>query len=184
MTEKDWLPDETDEQWLNSEPDSSEIEKSPYGGFHIPIDKLRPLLDRLNASSKNYHTSFYKDTSGALCANGAIELTVAIDGTERTVTGAFNLNIADPIGGFWNGTLKSECVKNAAIELGRRLGRGLNKELALKRDQDNRVTSKTRDFMKVKPDEKIIRQYQAALERKDEAAIITLTNLYEIKTDA
>jgi hypothetical protein len=172
----------TDKQWLNQEPPQSEIELSPFGGYHIPIDKLRSLLDRVNGTTRNYKSNLFKDGYATQTAFGSIELTVWIDGNERTVTGAYNLPVQDAINGFWNGSLKSECIKNAAIELGARFGRNINKD-APKTDTSP-VPAKTVEKLKAKPDEMVMRQYLSAVERNDEASIILLQNIYEIKTDA
>lgn len=168
----------TDKEWLNTEPLETEVALSPVGGRHIPIDKLRPLLDRLNACVTNYKSSSYRDNSTAgIVAYGSLELTVTIDGLDRTVTGAYNLFVSDSIGGFWNGTLKSECVKNAASELGKRLGRDLNKDLP--------ETFSEPKLPKIphKPiaDEKIMIQFLSAKEKGDEKAMTLLSNIYTIK---
>jgi hypothetical protein len=171
----------TDNEWLSSNPPQSEIELTPSGGYHIPIEKLRPLLDRINGTTRNYRTTFYKDGYSTICVCGSIELTVLIDGKERTVTGAYNLNITDAPNGFWNGTLKSECTKNAAYELGKRLGRDLNKD-APKPEPTPDAPPKEKG--KPQPDSKIMEQFRKAVERGDQAAITTLTNIYEIKTES
>lgn len=168
----------SDKEWLNTNPEPSEIDLAPNGGYHIPIEKLRPLLDRLNACVKNYHSSIGRNGYDSQ-VYGSIELTVTIDGVERTVTGAYNLPMGDAPNGFWNGTLKSECVKNAAIELGKRFGRELNKDMP--KPEQTQATQTVATRMKAKPDDKIMQQFKAAIERGDEAAITTLNNIYEIK---
>ena len=169
-----------DKEWLETSPEESEIEVAPTGGKHIPIDKLRPLLDRLNACTNNYHTSILKDGYSNYIAYGSIELTVTIDDKQRTVTGAYNLLLGNAPNGFWNGTLKSECVKNAAIELGKRFGRELNKD-APQPIQQPSITNEVKDKLKSKPDSRIMKQYLDAIERNDQAAITTLTNIYDIQ---
>ncbi len=169
--------------WLNSEPDESEIEDSPYGGKHIPIDKIRVLLDRLNGCVTKYQLSYYKNGRGDLSAAASLELTVTIDGKERTVTGAYNLTLHEAPNGFWNGTLKSECVKNAASELGKRLGRDLNKDMP-KQEPINYQEIAKKINGKPKPDSKVMQQFLKAVEKGDKAAQITLANIYDIKTEA
>ena len=168
----------TDSEWLNSEPLTSEVELSPYGGRHIPIDKLRPILDKLNWSTTNYKPTLYTDGYANKSACGSIELTVTVDGVQRTVTGAYNLLLSEAPNGFWNGTLKSECIKNAAKDLGKRFGRDLNDDLP-KEQLVKEVAVK--NTLKAKPDSKIMKQFLSAVEKGDEAAITTLTNIYEIK---
>jgi hypothetical protein len=167
----------TDTEWLNSEPLTSEVELSPYGGRHIPIDKLKPILDKLNWGTANYKTTLYTDGYANKSACGSIELTVIVDGVVRTVTGAYNLLLSEAPNGFWNGTLKSECIKNAAKDLGKRFGRDLNDDLP-KEQLVKEVAVK--NTLKAKPDSKIMKQFLTALEKGDEATIITLKNIYEI----
>lgn len=174
------IKQQSDKEWLQSEPEQSEVEISPMGGYHIPIDKLRPLLDRLNATVSNYRCAMYKSYADT-GMYGSLELTVVIDGKERTVTGAYNLIPNDLSHPFWNGTLKSECVKNAAIELGKRFGRELN--IHTPKQEPTQVGNMVSERLKAQPDDKIMQQYKSAVERGDEAAISTLRNIYEIKTD-
>jgi hypothetical protein len=130
----------------------------------------------LNIHTKNYQWYVYRDERGDFCAGGSIELTAIIDGKERTMVGAYNLIIANAINGFWNGTLKSECVKNAAAELGTRLGRGLNKDMP----EENVIpVAATNGRLKPKPDEKIIAQYRAAQIMDDTDVMETLTNIFD-----
>lgn len=164
-----------DKSWLNQAPEPSEIENNQYGGYFIPIEKLRPLLDRLNASTRNFTVSMYKD-GNIVCAYGSLELTVTIDGEQRTVVGAYNLPILDAPNGYWNGTLKSDCIKNAALELGARFGRDLNKGII-----QEPVVRESRT-VKLMPDTKIMQKYQDALNRGDEAAIAMIKNIYQIES--
>ena len=161
-------------EWLQMPPIESEIELSKYGGYHIPIEKLRPLLDRLNASTRNFTVSMYKD-GNIVCAYGSLELTVTIDGEQRTVVGAYNLPILDAPNGYWNGTLKSDCIKNAALELGARFGRDLNKGII-----KEPVVREARTT-KLMPDTKIMQQYQDAINKGDEAAMKMMENIYQIE---
>lgn len=167
----------SDWYWLMMPPLEEEVETLPNGALHIPIERLRPLLfDRLQASVTNYKFQTYKDTYSNFGACGSLELTVTIDGKQRTVTGAYNMMITDAPNGFWNGTLKSECVKNAASELGKRLGRGLNTA----QPKVETVAPKTE---KPKPDadSKIMKQFNTAKEKGDKATMVLLSNIYTIK---
>jgi hypothetical protein len=166
----------TDKQWLETTPLESEVEKNAIGRLHIPIEKLRPLLDRLNVQTKNYQWHVYRDERGDFCAGGSMELTATIDGRDRTVVGAYNLTLAYAINGFWNGTLKSECVKNAAAELGARLGRGLNKDLP----EENIIPAiQVNGRLKPKPDEKILQQYNDAKILGDKDSMEMLENIFD-----
>lgn len=171
---------DTDSKWLESEPPKSEVESNPNGSRFIPIEYIRALLDRLNGTVKNYRVQLYRDGIG-MAAAGSLELTVTIDGKERTVTGAYNLKLNEAIGGYWNGSLKSDCIKNAAAELGRRLGRDLNIGNDAPTIAKQQLTIQER--VKMKPDSKIMKQFLTAIEKKDQAAITALTNIYDIKTE-
>ena len=172
---------QSDLEWLQSQPNDDEICDSPLGGKHIPIEKLRPLLDQLNACTKNYVISYYKNGYGDLSAAGQIELTVTVDGVDRTVTGASNLCIKDAINDRWNGSLKSDCVKNAAIELGIRFGRELNKDMP--ELQEPKPIKMAMERAKRKPDSKVMQQFLKAVERGETETITLLTNMYDIKTE-
>lgn len=165
-----------DADWIQQEPEPHEIETLPDGGRYISIEKLRILLDRMNAYVTNYKSAVIT-TSKEWYAYGSLELTVTIDGKQRTVTGASNLNMNDAIGGYWNGTLKSDCVKNAAQELGRRLGRGLNVSEGVVSGEKQKVEIKKRQ-----PDEKIMQQFLKAVEEKDLKTIATLNSIYQIES--
>ena len=170
-----------DRAWLDTEPLKSEIEISPYGGYHIPIEKLRPLLDRLFPSVTDYHVAFYKDEHNRTCVSASLELTVGVDGMKRICVGAYNMVLKDAPNPFWNATLKSECLKNAAAELGKRLGRGLNINSTKEDIQMTKVNAPKP--VKPKPDSKIMQQFLKAVEKGDKATITTLSNIYEIKTN-
>lgn len=164
----------SDDEWLAQQPNEDEVLPSPFGGRHIPIGKLRPLLDVLNGQTKNYQTGVYLN---GIIAYGSLELTVTIDGVDRTVTGSSNLVMSEAINNRWNATLKTECVKNAAAELGTRLGRGLNDGII---SEDIQVV---KPKLKAKPDAKIMQQYLKAVEIGDTETITTLTDIYEIKNN-
>lgn len=166
----------TDLEWLSEQPLDTEVELSPFGGRHIPIGKLRPLLDVLNGQTQNYQTGVY--LNGTM-AYGSLELTVTIDGVDRTVTGSSNLVMSEAINNRWNATLKTECVKNAAAELGTRLGRGLNDDLI----KEDLQPIQPKERLKVKPDAKVMQQYLKAVEIGDTETITTLTDIYEIKNN-
>ena len=77
----------------------------------------------------------------------------------------------------WNATAKSECIKNAASDFGRKFGRGLN-AAGIPVIQTQEKTEK-----KIKPDSKIMKHFKEAVDSGDEATVIMLSNLYEIKIE-
>lgn len=153
--------------------------ESPRGGFHIPIEQLENELDEFQWSTRNYQWNLYKDGYANLCVGASLELVLTIDGKERTFIGCCNFTFASiaPIPD-WNATAKSMCIKNAASEAGKRLGRGLNSEI-LPADENSTKPPPP----KSKPDSKIMQQFMKAVEDKDEATMTLLSNVYEIKTE-
>jgi len=154
-----------------------------HGGLHIPIESLENDLDNFLWSTQSYHWNLYKDGYASLSVAASIELVLnytADDGTKmvRTFVGAcnFQLSSISPIPD-WNATAKSMCIKNAASEAGKRLGRGLNSEVIPDRTPSEKTVAKT------KPDSKIMQQFVNAVEQGDEATITMLSNIYDIKTD-
>lgn len=122
--------------WLSQTPDESYVSPAPNGGKHIPIEALEQLLDDCtgqNWSTRDYHSNIYFDNGVAFCFGSIVlVLKYQINGQEviRTFVGASNFALQSilPLTD-WNATLKSYCVKNAASDAGRKLGRELNKDL-------------------------------------------------------
>lgn len=152
------------------------------GALYIPIGQLENNLDELLWSTKNFQHQIYKDGYANLCVAASLELEICYLTTEkkmikRTFVGACNfaLSYLEPNTHFL-ATAKSECIKNAASDIGKYFGRGLN---------DNLVPSSKNSEKKVvksKPDSKITKQFAEAVAAGDEATIIMLSNIYEIKT--
>lgn len=121
--------------WLTQAPDKAITEIAPNGGLHIPIEKLEQLLDDCtsqNWDTENFKPMMYSDHEGDLCCYGSIELILVylIGKNEivRKFAGAANFKIRDIFPNVdWCATLKSYCVKNAATDAGKKMGRELNK---------------------------------------------------------
>lgn len=119
------------EKWLTE--DAEKISQSPKGGLHIEIENLEDLLD--DCTGQNWSTQKFDFSKFGDDCFGSIELILNyVDseghGIRRCFVGASNFNIQSilPITD-WAATLKSYCVKNAASDSGRKLGRHLNKGL-------------------------------------------------------
>lgn len=169
-------------EWLQEEPDESDIAPSPNGGRHIPIEKLRPLLDAVNYSTSKYVWEVYNNGRGDYSVAASIELSIV--GTTikpRTAVGVANFRMKSiaPITD-WNATAKSMCIKNAAASLAVKFGRDLNLDLSEPVPNENQVE----DVSKPKPkaDTAIMKMYLKAIETGDQASRIMLENAYEIKT--
>ncbi len=119
--------------WFTQDPEK--VSPTIRGGLTIEIDDLEGLLDDctdFNWSTKNFHPLVYFEHGVNHC-HGTIELVlnywVSDNYITRTFVGAANFKISDILPNpDWCATLKSYCVKNAASDAGRKLGRGLNKD--------------------------------------------------------
>jgi len=153
--------------------------------YFIPIEVLEDLLDEFSYSTKNFQYTIFKDGYANLCVAASLELVINYQsngGTEifqRTFVGACNFPL-NSLGynQHFLATAKSECMKNAASDTGKWLGRGLNNSDVTPTYTEIGVSKKN---VKSKPDSKIMRQFEAAIKNKDNAAISLLTNIYDIK---
>lgn len=161
----------------------AEINGNGKVALYIPIIELENMLDPLSWNTKNFHYQIFKDGYANLCVAASLELDISYenqigDYTIRTFVGAcnFSLNSIEPNTHFL-ATAKSECIKNAASDIGKYFGRGLNKEAV---PTQEKIEKKT---VKAKPDNKIMQQFLKAVENNDEATIVMLSNIYNIKTN-
>lgn len=166
--------------------DPTDIEDNGYGGLHIPIDKLEDKLDDFKYETSHFKWQFlFVDNVQSVAAS--IELTLNIETNfaivghmKRTFVGTCNFKLNDllPIED-WLSTAKSMCVKNAASDAGRYLGRGLNTDALPQRANGKGK----REAVKRKPDALIMNKYMNAVLMKDQVTIQDLLDNYDIKTD-
>lgn len=167
--------------------DPTDVTDNGYGGMHIPIDNLEDKLDDFRYETHDFKWQIYMDKEGNQCVAASIELTLNIE-TEfaivghikRNFVGSCNFKFVDllPIED-WLSTAKSMCVKNAASDAGRYLGRGLNTDALPTRSNGKGK----REAVKRKPDAFIMNKYANAIILKDEKAIQDLLDNYDIKTE-
>lgn len=157
-----------------------------YGALHIPIDILEDQLDGFQYSTQNYQWNLYKDGYANLHVAASIELVLNFNDRsgekfKRTFVGSCNFPLLS-LGSIqdWNATAKSMCVKNAASDAGKYLGRGLNAEIIPDRGIQ---LEKSKIAAKKPADAKIQKQFDDAVAKGDQATITMLSNIYEIKTD-
>lgn len=169
---------------LKKEPEN--VADNGYGAKHIPIVSLEDALDEFHWSTQSYQWNLFKDGYASVGVAASIELVLNFktdDGEtiRRTFVGSCNflLQSIAPITD-WNATAKSMCIKNAASDAGKWLGRGINLEVLP--DRTFQPEKKTNGVRK-KPDSKIMQQFLAAVEKRDQATITMLTNIYDIKTE-
>lgn len=120
-------------KWLAQEVPTSDLLEISDGIMFIPIEIGEKLLDNFDSwGTQNFNYYLYKGEGyGNLGVAASLELVVEyIDNGERvrrTFVGACNFSIKSihPNTHFL-ATAKSECMKNAMSDIGKRLGRGLN----------------------------------------------------------
>lgn len=151
------------------------------GALYIPIGRLENILDTLNWSTSNFQYQIFKDGYANLCVAASLELEINYSATgnhviSRVFVGACNFSISslEPNTHFL-ATAKSECIKNAASDIGKYFGRGLNDGLVPSPKPIERKT------VKANADSKIMQQFKEAVEKGDTAAQILLSNIYDIK---
>jgi hypothetical protein len=119
-------------EWLQEEPTT--VATLPKGGNFIPIEALENELDNFdNWGTQNFHYHFYRDGYASLCIAASIEVVIEYKEGDspvplrRTFVGACNFELTSiyPIK-HAVATAKSECVKNACSDIGKKFGRGIN----------------------------------------------------------
>lgn len=153
---------------------------------YIPIEQLENQLDLLEYSTRNFQYQVIKDGYANLVVMAALEVWIKyIDDFDRVLERSFVGGCNFPIMAIapnqhFIATAKSECVKNAASDIGKFFGRALNKSIEPPDTRGSIIVKKT---VKSKPDAKIMQQFTDAILRKDEDTIAMLSNIYEIKTE-
>ena len=160
-------------------PDEATLKSNEDGSRFIPINILEDELDYLDWGTRNFQHSVFKNGYSDLVVAASLELVIKYGDKERSFVGAasFSLKSIEPNTHFL-ATAKSECIKNAATDIGVLFGRHLNDEV-LKNITMNKPTP-----IKTKADSKIMKQFLKAIEEGDTATQTMLSNIYEIKTDA
>jgi hypothetical protein len=170
------------QEWVNSEVEPEILKSIDNGLSHfIPINNVEERLDPLSWSTRNFQYTIFKDGYSNLCVAASLELEIKYfelngDAIIRTFIGScnFSLKAIEPNTHFL-ATAKSECIKNAASDIGKYFGRGLNEGIA---PYSMPVEKKV---VKSQPDSKIMKQFLEAIEKGDKATEIMLSNMYNIK---
>lgn len=160
-----------------------QVETNTGVAAFIPILELEYMLDPLNWSTSNFQYQIYKDGYANLCVAASLELHISYkdaDGAliQRGFVGGcnFTLKSIEPNTHFI-ATAKSECMKNAASDIAKYFGRGLNNDIV----PSNLKSEK--QVVKANPDAKIMQQFADAVKNNDKAAQTMLSNIYNINTD-
>lgn len=189
-TKKKTAPEKTSlsvRQFLDQAPLEQEVRQ--YGdGLHIPILNLENLLDYFRWGTRNFVWHLYKDGYAKLSVGASLELLLSYTDengekvVDRPFVGACNFSLSSlEANEDWLATAKSLCIKNAASDAGRKLGRGLNADVVPARKEANQEQPRMASVVKMKPDEKILARLQKAREENDATAITILEKVYDLK---
>lgn len=173
-------------KWLDSEPEPSDIEDSPEGGKHIPINKLHPLLDQLDPGwgTRNFKMS-YKQLMEDIYADASIELTVSYAGLSRVITGAATFKIQDYAEGQDNNThyaaiALANVTKSASKRLGRKFGAFINEKEDVYTGPIPKNKTR-REAVKIQPDQTIRQQYAVAVSKGDKEIVEKMESIYQFQ---
>lgn len=173
----------SDREYVAQLPAEDDIAMKDDDARFLPIDVIERDLDRWVWTTQNFTWQQYKDKFGNICVAASLELVLPWtkeNGTvvERKLVGGCNFIIATYApNSHFVATAKSECVKNAASDLGKKFGRGLNEGFAEIPVADP-VPSKA--ITKMKPDKGILAQFKKAQEEGDQTVINILSSVYEL----
>lgn len=167
-------------------PEGNKISIDEGESWFIPIKTLEDMLDQFDYSTRNFQYTIFKDGYAKLCVAASLELIINYkpkpfdEQIQRVFVGACNFPLQSlGVNQHFLATAKSECMKNAASDIGRYFGRWINpKDYSPNTKGTNLIQT-----VKSKPDSKIMQQFNDAVILGDEAAITMLTNIYDIKTD-
>lgn len=179
----------SDQEYVNMEPNEDDIATNKDGGRYLPIDVVRRDLDRWAWGTEAFAWQQFRDIRGNHCIGASIELVIPwIEFTgkmaPRRLTGACNFGVTDyaPNADFV-ATAKSECIKNAAKELGRKFGRGLNEGLGDVQRSEAPAEPAKKPQGKMKPDDAMLAKMKKAVEEGDQTAIEIYNKVYEFNTE-
>lgn len=174
----------SDREYVALAPEERDIAVLKEGGRYLPIDVIERDLDRWAWGTEHFIYQLYTDKFGNRCIAASLDLVIpwkdeGFATKERRLTGGCNFVISSYApNGHFVATAKSECVKNAASDLGKKFGRGLNEEVA---PIQSETPAPEKPKTKMKPDAALLAQYKAAKERGDTTAMSIFENVYEIK---
>ena len=156
--------------FLEQQPKPEEILVNEDGSQYIPIGIVENLLDAI--TDKTWGTrNFTFDTHGG---NGFFSASLELLFFDRVLVGTITFHETDyDDNRDYAAIAASECIKNAAKRLGNRFGRSLNRIEKKQKAQ--------KESVKLKPDAKIMQQYNYALISKDYSTVDKIVSIYDIK---
>src|SRR3954469_7637269 len=171
----------SDKEYVNQAPNEDDIAVKEEARY-LPIDVVERDLDRWAWGTANFQWQFYRDKRNDTWISASLELLIPWKDdkgviAERKLVGGCNFTIASYFpNSHFVATAKSECVKNAASDLGKKFGRGLNEGLL---PASNEPAPAAPAGGKMKPDKGILAQFKQACEEGDETYKGILLSIYE-----
>lgn len=171
----------SDRQYVEQVPAEDDIAVKEEARY-LPIDVVERDLDRWAWGTQNFTWQFYRDKRNDTWISASIELLIPWKDdkggiSERKLVGSCNFLItAYSPNSHFVATAKSECVKNAASDLGKKFGRGLNEGLLPVINNPSTVEPAKG---KMKPDAAILAQLKKAIAEGDETHKGILLSIYE-----
>lgn len=165
--------------WLRQPPAEEEIEII----LGIKVLRQRVIEEKLDFltnqtwGTSNYHSKYFT-LEGRMFISASLELKVlygGYSGEPRTLVGAvtFPLDFF-PDNIHYDNTAKSLCITNAASELGKQFGRGLNADV-----QPVIIGKSKRDAVLIEPDMSIKKSYVDAVANNNQQVIDHLRRIYK-----
>jgi hypothetical protein len=175
----------SDQEYVNLVPNDDDVAVKDERRY-LPIDVVERDLDRWSWGTENFTWQFYRDNHGQQGITASIVLVIPwteFNGkaVQRRLTGSCNFTMANyaPNSHFL-ATAKSECVKNAASDLGPKFGRGLNDT---HHDEGRQVEFEApptaAQRQKTKPDALMLAKFKKAAAEGDQTVLDILSNVYE-----
>lgn len=179
-----------DYSWIDNDPEEGEVETNDDGSQFIPIYFVERKLFKLDShwGTEDFHFQLFKGVSNAMLVQSSLELVVTYGGRTRRIVGsttAFvpaDVDFTDPlVNSNYSGTLKSENIKNAAKTIGNAFGAALNeRDIILTPVNKSQKNGKQKPpAVKMKPDSKIQKQYDDAMDRLDTGMMQLLESIYD-----
>lgn len=161
-------------QFLQSEP---RLLREYNGAKYVPIIVVKEDLNELCGTDGDWNTSDLKsnvyEANGFCFITGSLVLYVNYAGKRRFFVGSATIHLTGNSNLHYEATLQSECIKNAAKNLGRRFGMYLNDTF------EDYIGQNETKFTKVKATAIEEKQLQKALKDNDTDKVIHLTSNYE-----
>lgn len=175
----------SDRQYVEQDPKEDDIAVKEEARY-LPIDVVERDLDRWAWGTQNFAWTIYTDTSRRAGIAASLELVIPWKDDkgiiiERKLVGSCNFSISSYApNSHFVATAKSECVKNAASDLGKRFGRGLNE--GLQEQQADPALVETPKG-KIKPEKFVLAAIKKAQEEGDQATLANYLKIYEINPE-